>query len=160
MDGRIWRFTLEFFFVLICIFILKIWVFPFFISIWFPISDLTELLHEWTLLMVGVITLFVYIGLGSTAKWNFHLSWKEASLLFFLYHLPLFILPWEWVQQIKLNWIHLVGELFILFGWKEFGASFTILTTVWVMFLLGRMMKIKEKEDQGKRSFNKDKVFL
>lgn len=160
MGGRIWRFSLEFFFVLICIFILRIWVFPFFISIWFPVSQMTELLHEWTLLMVGIITLFVYIGLGSTAKWSFHLNWKVASFLFCFYHLPLFVLPWDWVQQIRIDWTYLMAELFVLFGWKEWSTSLTVLIVAWTMFLLGRWVKIKEKDGLGIKSVSKNKVFF
>ncbi|TCP69085.1 hypothetical protein [Baia soyae] len=160
MGGRIWHFSLEFFFVLICIFILKTWVFPFFISIWFPISDMTELLHEWTLLMVGVITLFAYVGLGSTAKWSYHLNWKVSSALFCFYHLPLFVLPWTWSQQMQSDWTYLVGELFVLFGFREWDSPFSIFIVSWVAFLFGRWMKIKEKDEQGGRLVSRHKVFV
>lgn len=161
MDVRIIRFTIEFYFVIICLYILKTWVFPFLISIWFPVSELSEMLSEWTLLMVGVISVFIYLGLGSAAKWSYGLSWKESSILFFLYHLPLFLIPVPQVRMIAEDWTQLLGELFILFGWDFGGYEALIMVLMFFVFLVGRIIRLRDREDliSGIEMKNKKGVF-
>jgi hypothetical protein len=55
------RFGFEVAFVLSMMILLKEWIFPFFISIWFPTNELSAWMYDWTVIMVGIITFFIYL---------------------------------------------------------------------------------------------------
>ncbi|EGK13947.1 hypothetical protein HMPREF9374_0480 [Desmospora sp. 8437] len=91
MKGRAGALAVEMVFVLASVIWLKEWVFPFFISQWFPQADTASQMLEWILLVIGVITCFIYVGLGSSA-WNHHGLKAGPSLgVFLVIHLPLLL---------------------------------------------------------------------
>ncbi|TCS93380.1 hypothetical protein [Hazenella coriacea] len=152
---RYWRWWIEATFVLISITLLKIWVFPFFISIWFPTNDLSSLMLEWTLIMVGIITCFIYIGLGSSAKFSHRLSLSEAIICFFIIHIPLLLPEWAGMLEIKTGWKNMIGDLFALFFPKQslpLGLMFSIYFS---LFLFGRGIQVQETYDQERDSLTK-----
>lgn len=149
---RSWRWAIEACFVLVSITLLKIWVFPFFISIWFPTNDLSSLMLEWTLIMVGIITCFIYIGLGSSAKFSHHLSLSEAIICFIIIHSPLFFAD---LLEIKTWWENMIGDLLALFFPKQSLSMGLLFFIYFSLFLLGRGVQVKESRDHQENSMMK-----
>ncbi len=118
MKGRAGAMAVEMVFVLASVILLKEWVFPFFISQWFPQADTASQMLEWILLVIGVITCFIYIGLGSSA-WNHHGLKVGPSLAVFLaVHFPLLLPALSTVPGIVFTdvWSGLIGDGLRLFN--------------------------------------------
>lgn len=152
MDLRLWRLGIEMLFVLSAIIVLKIWVFPFFISIWFPTDDLAAMLQEWTVIMVGIITCFIYLGLGSSAKHVYQLSKREAAAVFLAVHLPVL-----WPGKLYETWVDLFGDLVRLFlsQFTFYGAYFLLAS--FGLFLLGRGIRVRDQEQMHEQVLVKRK---
>ncbi|WP_044640224.1 hypothetical protein [Risungbinella massiliensis] len=137
------RFWLECSLVLASLISLKTWVFPFFISIWFPTNDLASLMMEWTVIMTGIVTLFLYFSLGSVAKQVYRFRSNEASLVLAVLHLPLFF---PLLGVFSDEWQRLLTDLFSLFSFNLLDWPGSQIWICWSAFLLGRKIKIMEKE--------------
>jgi hypothetical protein len=153
MDLRLWRLGIEMLFVLSAIIVLKIWVFPFFISIWFPTDDLAAMLQQWTAIMVGIITCFIYLGLGSSAKHVYQLSKREAAAVFFAVHLPGVL----WAGKLYGTWVGLVEDLVRLFlsQFTFYGIYFFMVC--FGLFLLGRGIRVRDEEQMKEQVLLKRK---
>ncbi|MBA4496056.1 hypothetical protein ACFO25_16655 [Paenactinomyces guangxiensis] len=152
MDLRYWRLGLETLFVISVIIILKMWVFPFFISIWFPTDDLSALMQEWTVLIVGMITCFVYLGLGSSAKHVYQFSAIRAAALFFIIHLQWLLPVFFLFNDIITVWLRLIGDFVSLFSPGQ-SFSYPYFVIVYLgLFLLGRGIRVKDEKNVAKKS--------
>lgn len=140
------RFWLECSFVLLTILTLKIWVFPFFITLWYPTDDLSAQMMEWTVIMVGVVTLFLYLGLGSISKHVYHFGSHEASCLLAVLHLPLFF-PLAGIFSDE--WNHLLNDLMSLFSIDLLEFPGSQVWICWTLFLLGRKIALSNKKQKG-----------
>lgn len=142
------RFWLESAFVIINLILLKVWVFPFFISIWFPTNDLASMMLEWTVIMVGIVTLFLYFSLGSIAKHIYHFRSNEASLLLAILHLPLFF---PVLGVISDEWNRLLTDLFSLFSLDLLEWPSSQIWICWGLFLLGRRVVLVDQKEQKRK---------
>lgn len=150
MGIRYLRMWMETTFVVTMIMLLKSWIFPFFIYIWFPTNDLSSLMLEWTVLMVGMITCFIYLGLGSSAKYVHQLSIMESFFLFLLIHVPLFLLGFSGWSEIHLVWQNLIGDLFALFAPEQMISEIQLFFIYLLFFLMGRIIQVKDQEPEEK----------
>jgi hypothetical protein len=143
------RLGCEAIFVLKAIIILKSWIFPFFISIWFPIDDLSSQMIHWTVLMVGVVTCFLYLGLGSLSKFGYHFTSRDALFFFTFFHLP-FFLPISFMKEAKETWLSLFGDfLSLFFAQVPFSVSQNgIFFFYLLLFFLGRKVQVMEEESE------------
>ncbi len=153
------RLGCEAIFVLKAIIILKSWIFPFFISIWFPIDDLSSQMIHWTVLMVGVVICFLYLGLGSLSKFGYDLTTWDAFCFFLFFHLP-FFLPFSFMQEAKEIWLRLFGDFLSLFlAQVPFSISPNgIVFFYFLLFFLGRKIQVLEQsaervEKEARRTF-------
>lgn len=153
MDLRLWRLGIEMLFVLSAIIVLKIWVFPFFISIWFPTDDLAAMLQEWTAIMVGIITCFIYLGLGSSAKHVYQLSKREAAAVFLAVHLPGIL----WPKELYGAWVGLLEDLVRLFLSQSAFYGIDFLIICFGLFLLGRGIRVRDEEQMNEQVLVKRK---
>ncbi|SEN28339.1 hypothetical protein [Lihuaxuella thermophila] len=153
MDLRWWRLGMEMLFVLSAIIVLKIWVFPFFISIWFPADDLAAMLQEWTVIMVGIITCFIYLGLGSSAKHVYQLSKREAAAVFLTVHFPVVL----WAGELYETWVGLIKDLVQLFLSPSSLYGIYFLTACFALFLLGRGIRVKDEQQMNDKVLVKRK---
>ncbi|PTX59918.1 hypothetical protein C8P63_11063 [Melghirimyces profundicolus] len=177
MRGRAARLAMEMGFVLASVAALKEWVFPFFIWQWFPAADTASAMLEWILIVVGVITCFLYLGLGSSSKYIYGLAPVSSLGVFLAVHLPL-LLPlllrenshaWWW-HRIPAAWGALIGdgvELFTPDRWEMDPLSVSAFSCL--LFLMGRWVKVEGEErvrrigtprggwpDPDRKTFGKD----
>lgn len=158
MKGRAGAMAVEMVFVLASVILLKEWVFPFFISQWFPQADTASQMLEWILLVIGVITCFIYIGLGSSA-WNHHGLKVGPSLAVFLaVHFPLLLPALSIVPGIVFTdvWSGLIGDGLRLFNparWTFHPVTLGGLTCL--LFLLGRRIRVTEGESRRFRRMSR-----
>ncbi|RAL22614.1 hypothetical protein [Thermoflavimicrobium daqui] len=140
-------FACEAFLVLMMIIVLKIWVFPFFISIWYPTDDVSSQMMMWTVLIISVITCFIYLGLGSSAKYTYGFSFLKAVCLFIIFHLPLFI-PLAFLEKMKIDWLRLFGDFLFLFSVGDF-IAFSLewmILVYFLFFLAGRKVEVRDQK--------------
>ncbi|OYD09709.1 hypothetical protein [Paludifilum halophilum] len=144
-----WGLATEMIFVLTVITVLKEWIFPFYIWRFFPSGDLAALMLEWMMILVSVMTCFIYLGLGSTAKHIYGLRRREGWMVFAAVHIPLFLtgfipfLP----SSVFAIWYGLVGDgvqLFTQTSWLIHPG--TIILLLCVLFLTGRGLKVVEEK--------------
>ncbi|SFJ58646.1 hypothetical protein [Thermoflavimicrobium dichotomicum] len=141
---------IEAFFVLMAMILLKIWIFPFFISIWFPTGDLSSQMFTWTMLIMAVMTCFIYLGLGSQAKYLYRLSHSEAIFFFLLFHL-LFYLPNPYLESVQIHWLRLGGDLIFLFSLQPVPFSLQWVVFFYLLFFqIGRSIQVLENQ-KGRR---------
>lgn len=145
----------EMIFVLASVMMLKEWVFPFFVWRLFPTGDLAAQMLEWMMIMVGVITCFIYLGLGSSSKYFLHLSGKEGVYVFCLVHLPFPLIEWSglnavpglvWLDSVGQSWSGLIGDgmkLFIPMSWAHSAGWLTLFTLF--LFIVGRRLKVEDE---------------
>ncbi|MFD1395024.1 hypothetical protein ACFQ49_00420 [Kroppenstedtia eburnea] len=159
MKGRAGALAVEMVFVLASVIWLKEWVFPFFISQWFPQADTASQMLEWILLVIGVITCFIYVGLGSSA-WNHHGLKAGPSLgVFLVIHLPLLLpVALSAVPGTAFTdaWSGLIGDGLRLFNparWTFHPVTLGVITCL--LFLLGRRIRVTEREPRRFRGMNR-----
>lgn len=153
MDGARWRLGIEMTFVLSAAFILKEWFFPFIIWFWFQTTDLASTLLEWTAIMCGVVSWFIYLGLGSSAKYGYKLRLRDSFFVFLTFHLPLWIgfisygdQPIPILHLFANGWYRLTTEWLHLF----FSTPLIDHPTIpWLLsfslFIVGHLIQITEK---------------
>jgi hypothetical protein len=151
MHRRIWSFLLEGWFVLGVLILLKRWIFPFFLQIWFPVGDTASLLAEWTAIMVGCVALAVYIGLGSSAKDRHQFTLFQSLVSFALLHSVLFI------PSLFLEWHRLINDLFALFRFPLREHPILFLLPL-LFFVLGRTLQMQERESGGEGNVQGRKI--
>jgi hypothetical protein len=139
------RFSLEVAFVISMLIILKGWVFPFFISIWFPTNELSAWMYDWTVIIVGIITCFIYCGFGSSARYHYQFSLLEGILLFLCLHL---FLLFGMFGEFSRQWSHLLGDLLALFVPASHVEGWQFLLIYLLFFLVGKRVQIDEKETE------------
>jgi hypothetical protein len=147
MAMRWGRFSLEVAFVLSMMVIFKGWVFPFFISIWFPTHELSSWMYDWTVIIVGIITCFIYFGFGSSAKYHYQFSLLEGVILFLCLHL---FMLFEIFGAFSRQWSHLLGDLIALFFPASPMEEWQLLFIYFFFFLIGQRVQIHEKETEEK----------
>jgi hypothetical protein len=137
---------------------LKVWFFPLIIALWFPGSPLAERLTEWTVIMVGIITLFIYLGLGSTSKYVYRFSTIQAALGFAVWHFPILSAELPLFHTYYMCWKNLLGDFLSLFFPSHFFSSYEVLIIYLTLYLLGRKIRVtelaEEKEREKKERFN------
>lgn len=145
----------EMVFVLASVMVLKEWVFPFFIWRLFPTGDMAAQMLEWMMIIVSVITCFIYLGLGSSSKHFLHLTRKEGVYVFCLLHLPFPLMEWSglnavpgsvWLDSIGQSWSGLIGDgmkLFIPLSWIHSAGWLTLFTLF--LFMVGRRLKVEDE---------------
>lgn len=153
MRGRTGALAVEMVFVLASVMMLKEWVFPFFIAQWFPVADTASQMLEWILIVVGVITCFIYMGLGSSARNHHGLGAASSLAVFSAIHLPLLLpdvlsaLPWTGLSD---AWWGLIGDGLRLFTPDRWTFHpFTLGMMACMLFLFGRRVKVVERESQA-----------
>ncbi|SDW59424.1 hypothetical protein SAMN05444487_104218 [Marininema mesophilum] len=154
MKGSRRGLAIEIGFVLTTVIVLKEWVFPYFIWRFFPTGDMAARMGEWMMIIVGVITCIIYLGLGSTSRQLYRLSVIEAIQVFALIHLPLLIVGWLNLPTTQLftliqgggeAWSRLIGD-----GIRLFEPSLSLnlmLLSEWIaliLFLCGRNLRVLE----------------
>jgi glucose-6-phosphate-specific signal transduction histidine kinase len=137
------QFAVEMAFVLTMVWLLKEWVFPFWISKLFQNGDATAMMTEWMILMVAVITGIVYIGLGSSAKYQHALSFSNATLIFAAVH-GTYWLSGTFFPLIREGCTGLLGDGIRLFAGGREVEPLIIVTACYLLFLLGRKVNVKE----------------
>lgn len=141
--SRLLSWAFEASFILSALILLKLWVFPFFIHLWFqgvaPIP-------EWTMLIFAVVTCIVYIGLGSTAKHVYSLPWTGSVLGFVALHAP-FFLNFPFIKGVSSAWQGLVSDGLSLFLPKHILSPFLLASIYAGLFILGRGVVVQEKEE-------------
>jgi hypothetical protein len=143
------RFSVEVAFVISMITVLKGWVFPFFISIWFPTNELSSRMYDWTAIVVGMITCFIYFSFGSVTKYEYHFSWLEGILFFSFLH---FFMIFEVFGEFSRQWGHLFGDLITLFIPFVHLEGLQLFFIYLFFFLLGKGVRIREKEIKERSS--------
>lgn len=157
MRGRIGGLATEMLFVLSAVGCLKEWVFPFFIWQWFPSADTASQMLEWVFIVVGVMTLFIYIALGSSAKNSYGLTTVSSLGVYLAIHLPLLLVAPTggnpsaalWWQKLSVSWWGLIGEgveLFVPARWMF--HPYTIFLLAGGLFLLGRWVRVVDEENR------------
>lgn len=165
MDGKRWRLGVEMTFVLSTAFILKEWFFPFIIWSWFQTTDLASTLLEWTAIMSGIVSWFIYLGLGSSAKYGYGLRFRDSFFVFLTLHLPLWMgfisygdQPIPILHLFSNGWYSLTTEwlhLFLSSSLIDHPAIPWLLS--FSLFALGHLIQITEKRMLN-RSEEKRKV--
>ncbi|MFD1426088.1 hypothetical protein JOD24_002895 [Kroppenstedtia sanguinis] len=158
MKGRAGALAVEMIFVLVSVILLKEWVFPFFISQWFPQADIASQMLEWILLVIGVITCFIYVGLGSSA-WNHHGLKAGSSLgVFLMIHLPLLVpIVGSEVPGMAFTdaWSGLIGDGLRLFHPARWTFHpVTLGGIACLLFLLGRKIRVTERKPGRSQQMN------
>lgn len=74
--------------LLLVLLLLKNEVFPFYMSIWYPAGEHAEKMRDLIYLIVGMVTAFVYVGIGSSSRHAFQLSFFQSATVFFFWHSP------------------------------------------------------------------------
>lgn len=153
MDGSRWRLALEMTFVLGTAFILKEWFFPFIIWSWFQTTDLAATLLEWTSIMSGVISYFIYVGLGSSAKYGYGLRPQESFFIFLAFHFPLWLgflsyggQPIPFFPFLAAGWYSLTTEWLHLFTSASLlhHPAMTVLLSFF-LFSFGHLIQVTEQ---------------
>lgn len=146
MFSRYAKWCIELIFVISFLLVLKRWVFPFFISIWFGGGGISSTLYDWTMIIVGIISLFIYFGLGSTARYTYQLRLWGSVGIFLLMHLLLFIPGVSLFGELRESWYGLVKDMLSLFLPKLSIPALTMFPLYFACFLLGRMVYVTEQE--------------
>ncbi|MBA4543152.1 MULTISPECIES: hypothetical protein [Thermoactinomyces] len=148
MMKRYRRIGAEIFLTVAVVISLKQWFFPFLISLWFHDSLIADMVTEWTVLIVGAFTFFIYLGLGSSAKHVHHLPMRQSILGFVIFHLPLLLENAPLVQSFCRDWKNLLGDLLVLFFPWHFFSSLEIFMVYLLLFLFGRVIKITDLDEE------------
>lgn len=142
-------------FILVVVLLLKEWVFPWLIWLWFPTGDDAARMLEWMVIMVGVITLFAYAGFGSVSAHGYQLSGIEATVTWFLIHLPLAVIFFSplrtipWLNDIFHAWNGLIGDGLRLFI-PELPLETGLIPLICLLFFwMGRSIRVLEKPEQS-----------
>lgn len=138
--SRFFNWALEASFVISTLLLLKLWVFPFFIHLWF---QGVEPIPEWTMLIFAVVSCVIYIGLGSSAKYIYGLPWIGALFGVIALHVPLFF-----SKEALAVWQGLLFDGLSLFLPKQTLSSLLLSSIYLGFFLLGRGVFVKEKEQR------------
>lgn len=143
--SRLLYWLFEAVFVISALIVLKLWVFPFFIHLWFqevlPIPD-------WTMLVFGVVTCVLYIGLGSTAKHIYGLPWIGAMIGFLSLH-ALMLLNLPFIKEAAGAWQGLLLDGISLFLPKQTLSPLFISLIYAGLFIVGRGVAVPEREQGG-----------
>lgn len=155
MRGRTGALAVEMVFVLTWVMMLKEWVFPFFITRWFPAADTASRMLEWILIVISVITCLIYVGLGSSARNHHGLGAASSLMVFLAIHLPLllpdFLLAFSWIGLAD-AWWGLVGDGLQLFTPARWTFHpFTLGMVTCLLFLFGRRVKVVERKPEELR---------
>lgn len=152
---RYGRFLSEILFVITMLMLLKSWLFPLFISIWFPADDHSSYILEWVDVMMGLFSVFIYIGFGSIAKHIYHLSVKEAAFLFLCFHLPLFIPKFPFLTY----WEALLSDALNLFHSPLSLHTWQLFFLYYFLYSVGRMVHVVEhKHSEPRRKQLKQRI--
>jgi hypothetical protein len=149
MVKRYRRIGAEIFLIVAVVISLKRWFFPFLISLWFHDSLIAEMITEWTVLIVGAFTFFIYLGLGSSAKHVHHFNMLKSIFGFAIFHFPLLLENLPPIQSFCHDWKNLLGDFLILFFPSHFFSSFEIFIIYLILFLLGRGIKITDFDQEN-----------
>jgi hypothetical protein len=160
MRTRVGRFCLEFLIVIGLVMALKIWFFPLLISFWFPARLVADHLMEWTVLIIGVMMMFIYLGLGSSGKQTHGLSLWQATAVFSGLHLLFFIQTVSVIDQFYLYWKDLIGDLLALFFPKQTIHDWHLVIIYFILFLAGRGIQVKEEKTEEHRDNQKSSIPL
>jgi len=146
MRTRVGRFSVEFLLVIGLVIALKNWVFPLLISFWFPAHFVADHLMEWTMLIIGVMMIFIYLGLGSSGKHIYGLSMMHATFVFLGLHLLFFIQTVSVIDQFYLYWEDLIGDLLALFFPKQTFYTWHPVIIYFILYLVGRGIRVKDEK--------------
>ena len=160
MRTRVGRFCLEFLIVIGLVMALKIWFFPLLISFWFPARLVADHLMEWTVLIIGVMMMFIYLGLGSSAKQSHGLSLWQATAVFLGLHLLFFIQTVSVIDLFYLYWKDLIGDLLALFFPKQTIHDWHLVIISFILFLAGRGIQVKEEKPEEHSGNRKSSIPL
>lgn len=155
MLQRIMRFAGEGSILVLVLLLFKTQIFPFFIQLWYPTGEHMDKMRDLIFLIVGIITIFIYIGLGSCSRNDFQLSWTTSILVFLLWHFPLLFSDG---LGFAYGWQHLLSDLFALLIPSLRIDALLILGIYLLLFLLGRTLNISEsmiEEDSSPKMFSK-----
>lgn len=147
MRTKTGHFVIEFLFVIGSVVLLKNWVFPLLISFWFPARFVAEQFLEWTMIIVGVMMVFIYLGLGSSSKQTYRLSLPEAVGVFSGLHLLFFIPAFPFVNQIYIYWEDLIRDFFSLFFPRQTFYTWQFVVVYFLLYLAGRMIRVKDEKE-------------
>ncbi len=147
------HFVIEFLFVIGSVILLKNWVFPLLISFWFPPRLAAEQFLEWTMVIVGTMMVFIYLGLGSSSKQVYRLSLLQAVGVFSGLHLLFFISTFSFVDKIYMYWEYLIRDFFSLFFPRQTFYTWQFVIVYLFLYLAGRTIQVKD-EKKGLKSGN------
>ncbi|MBA4602561.1 hypothetical protein [Thermoactinomyces mirandus] len=150
MRTKAGHFVIEFLFVIGSVMLLKNWIFPLLISFWFPALLAAELFLEWTMIIVGAMMIFIYLGLGSSSKQAYRLSLIQAVGIFFGLHFLFFIPTFSLVDQFYMYWEHLIKDFFSLFFPRQTFYTWQLVTVYFILYLVGRTIRVKDEKTELK----------
>ncbi|MGA8943855.1 MAG: hypothetical protein WB502_14270 [Thermoactinomyces sp.] len=149
MRTKAGHFAIEFLFVIGSVILLKNWFFPFLISFWFPARLVAEQFLEWMMIIVGVMMVFIYLGLGSSSKQTYRLSLLQAVGVFSGLHLLFFVPAFPFIEQFYMYWEYLIRDCFSLFFPRQTAYTWQLVTGCFLLYLAGRMIQVRdERKDQ------------
>lgn len=160
MRTRVGHFFAEFLLVIGLVIALKNWVFPLLISFWFPAQFVADHLMEWTMLIIGVMMMFIYLGLGSSSKQIYELSVLQATAVFLGLHLLFFIQTVSVIDQFYLHWEDLIGDLLALFFPKQTFYNWHLVVIYFILYLAGRGIQVKDEQLQEDSDSRKSSIPL
>lgn len=147
MRTKTGHFVIEFLFVIGSVVLLKNWIFPLLISFWFPVRFVAEQFLEWTMIIVGAMMVFIYLGLGSSSKQDHRLSLLQAIGVFSGLHLLFFIPTFPFVDQIYIYWEYLIRDFFSLFFPRQTFYTWQFVIVYFLLYLAGRAIRVKDEKE-------------
>lgn len=155
MRERVGALVTEMAFVIVSVAILKEWLFPFLIRHWFTDAELVSAQLELTAILTGAITALLYMGLGSTAKHVYGLSYISSLGVFAAVHAPV-LAGWIFVGDslpivghLRLTWEGLLGDALGLFRVMEPGyLPSAVLLLSLLLYTAGRKIRIEDRQEK------------
>jgi hypothetical protein len=148
--SRYSQFVSEITFVIAILLLTKYGIFPFLFG---QLTDGEETwrLLVWSQIVFGLLSCFVYFGLGSISRQVYTLTRREAIGCYLLLHLPLF-LPFSLAS----DWKRLLTDAWALFLPHASLKMGLVILIYLLLFMGGRCCQMVEQTDEG-LSFKKQK---
>jgi hypothetical protein len=130
--------------------LLKKWVFPFLIWQWFGSGDSASNMLIGTHIAVAVVTVMVYVGLGSVSNQVYGLSLASVLAMDTLLHAVFFVPLLPWMATIRESWTGLLGDGVHLFLPDIRLSSLATWLVCTGLMTIGRVLRVRETEEVKK----------